>query len=138
MNYIQTFKMIAMKYVWLILCLFISGLTPALHAQTPPKPTPETIAKFKPANPEERAKQMTDKLKADISLSEEQYQQALEININAAKKNVFTGTVEENQRKLQELQSERWAAILSILSPEQQQKYRELYPEPVFSEPEGQ
>jgi hypothetical protein len=127
-----------MKFALLIFCYCVISSTYLVYAQTPPKPTPETIAKFKPADPEARARQMTDKLKADIALSEEQYQQALEINIGAAKKNVFTGTVEENQRKLQELQSERWAAILSILSPEQQQKYRELYPEPVFSEPEGQ
>jgi hypothetical protein len=127
-----------MKFALLIFCSLLFGGMNMLKAQTAPKPTPENIAKFKPADPETRARQMTDKLKADIGLSEEQYQQALDINIGAAKKNVFTGTVEENQRKLQELQSERWAAILSILSPEQQQKYRELYPEPVFSEPEGQ
>lgn len=127
-----------MKFLLLIFCYCVISSTYHVHAQNPPKPTPETIAKFKPADPETRARQMTEKLRADISLSEEQYQQALEISIGAAKKNVFKGTVEENQRKLQELQSERWAAILSILSPEQQQKYRELYPEPVFSEPEGQ
>jgi hypothetical protein len=127
-----------MKFTLLIFCSLLFGGMNMLSAQTPPKPTPENIAKFKPANPEARAKQMTDKLREDIALSEAQYQQALEINIGAAKKNVFTGTVEENQRKLQELQTERWTAILNILTEEQQLKYRKLYPEPVFSEPEEQ
>ena len=102
------------------------------HAQSQSLPqAPSSKVKYSVADPEAKAKAQADKLKEQLNLTEEQYQKVVEINLLAAQQNTFSGTPEENQAMIKQVQFEKKKAIGQILSDSQLSLYKKLYPDPV-------
>lgn len=119
---------IIMKQILLpALLLLLSSLAFIANAQDLPK-APSSKVKYSVADPTEKAKSQTDKLKEQLELNDEQYEQILQINIDAAKQNKFSGTPEEIGEQIKLIQIQKRAAILGWLNDKQTKLYNQLYP----------
>ena len=78
-------------------------------------------------NPEERAKQTTDKMAAELSLSESQKAQILELNLDQAKKRQaeMERMAAERKEKMEAMKAHQ-EKINSILTDEQRAKWEEM------------
>jgi hypothetical protein len=126
--FVNNAKHIIMKQILpFALLLLISLLAFNSNAQDLPK-APSSKVKYSLADPTEKAKSQTDKLKEQLDLNDEQYEQILRINIDAAKQNKFSGTPEAIGEQIKQLQLQRRAAILGWLNDKQTKLYNQLYP----------
>lgn len=118
-----------------LLLMLVSAANFCVNGQGLPK-APSDKTKYSVADPVARAKAQADKLKEQLELSDEQYEKILEIHINAAKQNSFSGTPEENQAQVKLLQAQKRAAIIGWLNDRQTKLFNELYPAPAEGAPE--
>jgi hypothetical protein len=102
---------------------FVMGITLAASAQK--DSTKHT--------PEARAKNMTDKMKTELTLSEDQYKQVYDINLKYAQKNQEAATGEgtrmQKAKALRSGNSAKNDELKTVLNNEQFEKYAELQKE---------
>lgn len=80
--------------------------------------------------PEEKAKMMSDKMKTELVLNDEQYQKVQEINLDFATKTKDIKKEGSDKsawiEKIKPLEEERTTALKGVLTPEQFTKYESL------------
>lgn len=83
--------------------------------------------------PEERAKKMTDKMKTELSLTDEQYTKVQEVNVKYATKNesILNSSKGkfEKYRAIKSSQGEKKKELKKILDKEQFKKYEDMLEE---------
>lgn len=80
--------------------------------------------------PEEKAKMMSDKMKTELVLNDEQYQKVQEINLDFATKTKDIKKEGTDKTawadKIKPIEDERTAALKEVLTPEQFAKYESI------------
>ncbi len=114
----------AFQFLCLGLALLIGN---GLSAQTE-SAKPQNGAR-KPMTAEERAMKRTDKQKAELGLSDDQYKKVLELNRKQAKdmESMRTDAKEEHEKRAEKMkakESDHEAEMSKILTPEQYQKFK--------------
>ncbi|MFT3949733.1 MAG: hypothetical protein QM763_22405 [Agriterribacter sp.] len=86
--------------------------------------------KMQHKTPEEKAKMMSDKMKTELTLTDEQYQKVQAINLDFATKtkDIKKDGADKSAwiEKVKPLEDERTAALKGVLTPEQFTKYESL------------
>ena len=88
------------------------------------------LAQHQKPTPEERATKMTDRMKTELSLDDQQYQKVHAINVKYAEKTAEVrskrGDRQEILTAMREINKERRSELKSVLSEEQMQKFAEM------------
>lgn len=86
--------------------------------------------KMQHKTPEERAKMMSDKMKTELALTDEQYQKVQTINLDFATKSSDLrkegGDKSSWAEKMKPLDDERTTALKGVLTPDQFSKYETM------------
>lgn len=87
-------------------------------------------AQQKKYTPEQKATKMTDKMKSDVSLTDNQYKQVYAVNLKYAEKmqalRSKDGGRENNKEEFKSLRKEQKNELSSILTDEQREKYKSV------------
>ncbi|MBN7809582.1 DUF4890 domain-containing protein [Algoriphagus sp. H41] len=103
---------------WMIAAALMAFTSLQLAAQQEKRPQP---------NPEERAKKATERMAAELDLSEEQKNQILALNLDQAKKRQaeMEAQAAERKAKMQEMKAHQ-EKVDAILTEEQRSKWEEI------------